>query len=250
MPSSMLVIMKGRLFLHVVCMLTYFIHVIMVSSVSSQQCSTIRLAPIKFSISTSRNTTGHWTAQLSLQHSGDKFNSGDQETGAWEVDLKQTTDILEDRETVLLEAKVTAPPLKAGPDYELVPGVGYYKFHTTLKPWDEAKKTCSKEGGHLVILNSERELEVVHGIFRRYPKVKDGWENDFALVGFHDMYKEGQYQTVLGASLESTGFVKWATSEPSDKNKAENCGCIHRNEPMFDVGCNNIMAFICEQELW
>ena len=88
----------------------------------------------------------------------------------------------------------TAPPLRA-PGYEFHRGVGYYKIHSELKTWHEARQICAQEGGHLAIINSEEESKVLQSIFAPVAaKLNVVW----AFIGFHDLYNEGQYLTVFG----------------------------------------------------
>jgi hypothetical protein len=73
--------------------------------------------------------------------------------------------------------------------------VGYYKIHSELQTWQEARQICAQEGGHLAIINSEEESEVLRSIFAPVAaKVKGVW----AYIGFHDLDNEGQYLTVFG----------------------------------------------------
>jgi hypothetical protein len=53
-------------------------------------------------------------------------------------------------------------------DYELVPGVGYYKLHVAYKTWDEAVKTCLAEGSHLLVLNSVAEADAANYMFTKH----------------------------------------------------------------------------------
>ncbi|CAG2057760.1 unnamed protein product, partial [Timema podura] len=135
--------------------------------------------------------------QINLEHASGEANNADQDRGPWEVDLEQTSKICKGTEIVLLAASVAAPPSKAGPNYEFIPGMGYYKLHTTTKTWLEARNTCAEEGAHLAIINSEKELRALQGIFQLYPKIRDGWENNVAYIGFHDLFTEGQYVTIF-----------------------------------------------------
>jgi hypothetical protein len=73
--------------------------------------------------------------------------------------------------------------------------VGCYKIHSERKTWHEARKICAQEGGHLVIINSEEESKVLQSIFAPVAaKLSVMW----VLIGFHDLYNEGQYLTVFG----------------------------------------------------
>lgn len=45
-------------------------------------------------------------------------------------------------------------------DYVYTPGIGSHKLHTNAKTWNEARKVCNEEGGHLAIINSHAEESV------------------------------------------------------------------------------------------
>jgi hypothetical protein len=115
------------------------------------------------------------------------------------------TDHLETRQFALLDVRhqgflFTAPPPRAGPGYELHRGLGNYKIHSDLKTWLEARQTCAQEGGHLAIINSEEESEVLQSIFAPVAaQLKQVW----VFIGFHDLYNEGQYLTIFGKELLS-----------------------------------------------
>jgi hypothetical protein len=115
------------------------------------------------------------------------------------------TDLSEAHQFALLDVPYqgflfTAPPHHARPGYVLHHGVGYYKIHTEIKTWHEARQICAKEGGHLAIINSEEESKVLQSIFA---PVAAKFKHDFVLVGFHDLYNEGQYLTIFGKELLS-----------------------------------------------
>jgi len=86
--------------------------------------------------------------------------------------------------------------------------VGYYKIHSELKTWHEARQICAQEGGHLAIINSEEESIVLKSMFAPFAAklIESG-----AFIGFHDLYNEGQYLTVFGKEslskdIESTKY--------------------------------------------
>jgi hypothetical protein len=81
--------------------------------------------------------------------------------------------------------------------------VGYYKFHTTAKTWDEARQICQQEGGYLVVINSEAESKVLQSLFDGVKKLEGVNNNDYAFVGFHDRFVENEYLTVFGKTVPS-----------------------------------------------
>ena len=72
--------------------------------------------------------------------------------------------------------------------YQLIPQLGYYKFHENLLPWQEAVDVCAREGAHLLIINSEQEAMAVKPLLLG---------NCCMWIGVHDQYQEGNYVTVL-----------------------------------------------------
>ncbi|KAG8231322.1 hypothetical protein J437_LFUL019527 [Ladona fulva] len=142
---------------------------------------------------------------------------------------------------------LVVPPRPA--DYELFPGVGYYKFHTNFaKGFEEASSICAKEGGHLAIVNSESEHQVLATMFARHPEsdLKTVW----AFVGFHDRLVEGEFVTIFGQPLNSTGFTRWSSpGQPDNYKGIEDCGTVHRNGGLNDIPCTSHLPFFCEYDL-
>ncbi|XP_069696358.1 hemolymph lipopolysaccharide-binding protein-like [Periplaneta americana] len=216
-----------------------------VEEIQSKECS--MQTPIKFTITSQRNQTGHWTAKVELEHEAKGDNP---DVRPFELELEHRSlkcgtgdDIIQ------IEASIKAPPPRAGPGYELFPGQGYYKFHSKAAIWNDARTICNQEGAHLAIINSEEESKVLKDIFSRFPKIKDVTYNDFAFIGFHDLYTEGLYLTIYDKPLSSTGFIRWAGHQPDDAGGNEDCGSIHRSGGLNDLVCDKKHAFICEQEL-
>jgi hypothetical protein len=110
------------------------------------------------------------------------------------------------RLTRLRFALFTAPPLgeteeeqtnrqKPPADYELLPGIGYYKFHTDIKTWDKARATCEKEGAHLAVINSLTEAKTLPSIWIR--NIFNDWRKDAAYIGNWDPSGNGEFVTIF-----------------------------------------------------
>ncbi|XP_069680976.1 hemolymph lipopolysaccharide-binding protein-like [Periplaneta americana] len=220
------------------------------------QCALPHTSALKFSITSLRNETGHWIAQLQLGHTAEEKNRG-----PWELDVDHSTAKCEDSESILIAAKITAPPtaqisvpllrgVPTAPGYELVPLLGYYKLHSSVNTWHGALKICEDEGAHLMVINSEAEVQALKPLWEKTPpaKITGGSHNDWAWVGFHDLYKEGEFVTIFNETLQSTGYVKWAGGEGKG-GADQNCGLVHRNLLLADYPCNARDAFFCEREL-
>nr|CAD7262198.1 unnamed protein product [Timema shepardi] len=225
------------------------------SSPMEQECATLSPRSMKLFITSRRNQTGHWLSQVSLEHGADLEDERRKETGIWDLEVEHRTDTCGGVETVQILANLVAPPTRAGPNYELVPEQGYYKFHTLGHTWEEARKACAQEGAHLAIINNEAEAKLVQQMFNQNPKKQNVSHSDFAMIGFHDRFVEGQYITIFGYPLESTGFTRWShPGQPDNGNLGtdpdSDCGGIHINGGLNDVPCHWRLAFICEQEMW
>ncbi|XP_069695674.1 hemolymph lipopolysaccharide-binding protein-like [Periplaneta americana] len=207
---------------------------------AASQCSSPTVpSGLKFSIKSQRNSTGHWIAKVKMGH-----GAGQNVASPWDVDIEHTSTKCEEDESILLMVTITAPPQKPGRDYELVPDVGYYKLHQQVTTWFDARKTCIKEGTHLVVINSETEAKALLNIMAVNNDTK------VIFVGFNDIVTEGDYITVSGESLNKTGFVRWAPNEPNPKyTSSEDCGTFRNSGQYNDVPCTVKYAFICEQEL-
>ncbi|KAJ4446199.1 hypothetical protein ANN_12893 [Periplaneta americana] len=223
------------------------------------ECVSSDAKSLKFSLSSSRNSTGHWIAQVKLGH-----GAGSNDFGPWEVDIDHTIAKCEGQDSIMVVATVSAPSFTFKPSrglgYDLAPGFGYYKLHTDVKTWHEALKACEQEGAHLAIINSEAEAKSLTPFWDMNPKILDRGANDWAHAGFHDQYKEGQYLTIFSEinviilfnisdqSLVAAGYVKWNPGEPH--GVGANCGCVIRRENLLaDIICTAKQPFFCEIEL-
>jgi len=203
----------------------------------------------KLTVMSRRNQTGHWKSKVRIEQLAEKNTVT---TSPWTAEVDHNETSCDGDETVQLVAKLTAPPFRA-PGYELHNGVGYYKIHSEYKTWHEARKICAEEGGHLAIINSEEESNVLRSMFA--PRVGE-LKKQCLFIGFHDLYNEGQYLTVFDEPLSSTGFYRWF--HPSQPNNAggnanhpgEDCGAMNTNGGLNDLPCYKPRPFICEQELW
>lgn len=93
-----------------------------------------------------------------------------------------------------------APPRR--PDFK--PRLGYYKFHTNAQTWLAARHTCTQEGAHLLIVNSDDEFAIVKGMWDKYPELFQDWRNDYVHIGITDLAEEGNFTTLFGKSSFSS----------------------------------------------
>ncbi|XP_069691015.1 hemolymph lipopolysaccharide-binding protein-like [Periplaneta americana] len=211
---------------------------------NASQCNSTGINSIKFTLLSRRNSTGNWITEVRLGHGAHR-----EEQGPWEVDINHSTEACEESEAILIAATVTAPVQRPSNTYELLPGLGYYKFHGTPRNWFEARKICTREGAHLFILNSEDEGRALLLTWWAYPKVYDDWRNKHVYTGVHDNFVEGEFVTIFNQPLNSTGYSKWRANEPNG-NTRENCVTMDGNYgTLVDMPCSTILPFFCEREM-
>lgn len=95
------------------------------------------------------------------------------------------------------------------PDYVAHPEVGkLYKFHEVARNWSDARNTCIKEGSSLAMPRNEAEAALLREIFDGHPSsdLKSAPLPDFMLLGFHDIFREGEYVNDQG--IRYTLFVR------------------------------------------
>jgi hypothetical protein len=97
------------------------------------------------------------------------------------------------------DAEPQAAHGKPPPDYELLPGLGYYKFHTDIKTWDKARDACEKEGAHLAVMNSLTEAKSLPLIWIR--NLFDDWRKDAAYIGIWNQLQNGKFVTIFSKCL-------------------------------------------------
>lgn len=192
------------------------------AALTETQGPALNLPKVTLLVTYHRNQTGHLVAQVQLEHGNDQV----------QINSAQNA---------------TAPNSRALVGYSAA-GVRRYSIYTTGKNWDEARRICDQEGGYLAIINSEAEYRVLHDLYELVPITNDVESNSWAFIGLHDRFVEGEFLTIQGKPLESTGFTRWDYPEPNNIGGNENCGSLSRHGSMNDIHCSWKLAFFCEQE--
>lgn len=74
-----------------------------------------------------------------------------------------------------------------------------FKLHLNPRPWDQARVICYSEGGQLANVGSKQEEIFLMNEFNNPKnKVNHVRHKDYALMGFHDIFKEGNFFNVQG----------------------------------------------------
>ncbi|XP_046399558.1 hemolymph lipopolysaccharide-binding protein-like [Ischnura elegans] len=191
----------------------------------------------EFTMSDRKNETGHYITDFSLTQSSPDLPKN------WKTDVKYGVSDNDGVQTFTLLGNIVAnPPVPDG--YQLYPGVGYYKFNNTRVTFDEALGMCAAEGSHLAIINSDAESEVMAALFKA-----DDDPGSWAWLGFDDQLVEGEFVTIFGQPLNSSGFYTWYSPEEPNGGTRENCGTASTNGLLNDENCGCEISFICEFDL-
>ncbi|XP_068082542.1 hemolymph lipopolysaccharide-binding protein [Anabrus simplex] len=148
----------------------------------------------QFSISSKKNSSLHRILQVDLMKgTGGTSNS----SGEISLDVEHGRSMCNNGELVRLSTTVSVleTSIRRG-DYELFPGIGYYKLHTKAELWEAAREICVREGAHLIVINSDAEANVVREYFSRKPTFSGSSDRNYVFAGFHDKYTEGDFVTV------------------------------------------------------
>lgn len=110
--------------------------------------------------------------------------------------------------------------------------------------WNSARKFCSDDGGHLAIINSDAEEQVLINLMKE-SNITIAW------LGAHDLYKEGEWVTIDGESIREAGYAKWTTKYPNqpDNHGDANCAMLVVEGGMDDAVCSTKAAFFCEMDV-
>ncbi|XP_068081752.1 hemolymph lipopolysaccharide-binding protein [Anabrus simplex] len=200
----------------------------------------------RFSISSKKNSSLFRILQVDMTKRTVGTSNG---SGEISFDVEHGRSMCNNGEVLRLSTSVSVleNPLRRG-DYELFPGICYYKLHTTAQLWEAARESCEREGAHFIVINSDAEANVVKQYFSRKPTFSGSSNSGYVFAGFHDKYTEGDYVTVTGVSLSKSGYVKWIPGQPDGKSD-QNFGGLNSEGLLADVGNNRILGFICELEL-
>ncbi|XP_068081623.1 hemolymph lipopolysaccharide-binding protein [Anabrus simplex] len=204
---------------------------------------------IRFTITSKRNQTGHRLVEVDLMKNI-SVSSNTSDDVSLQVSIGRS--LFGKIEHMHLNTAVLAQEprliIVRRADYELFPGVGYYKLHTTAKQWDAARSSCIDEGADLIVLNSEAEANVVKQFLSRKPTFQGSVNSALIYAGFNDRATEGKFVTITGATLKEAGYDKWDSGEPNG-NTERNYGGVYRNGLLHDVPNEWKLGYICEQQL-
>ncbi|KOB65869.1 Lectin 1 putative immunolectin, partial [Operophtera brumata] len=127
-----------------------------------------------------------------------------------------------------------------------------YKFHRRSMTWPRAYTTCIAEGGHLVIINSDLESQVIRELYAKNPdNVIVSFAPSYAAIGIYDFGDGSYWLTIHGETPKEAGFERWKPGDPNNATQpgGEFCGITNRGDGLlYDAPCGWVLPFICEMK--
>ncbi|XP_073480467.1 uncharacterized protein [Aquarana catesbeiana] len=120
-------------------------------------------------------------------------------------------------------------------------GLSCYYLSSDKKPWIASKKDCEDRKAHLVVINSEEEMNFLRGIANR----KTFW------IGLTDA--DGTWRWVDGTPYDITPKF-WEQNQPDDwkghgLGGGEDCAALKNGNDWNDAPCSENVHDICEKKI-
>ncbi|GBP56423.1 Hemolymph lipopolysaccharide-binding protein [Eumeta japonica] len=121
-----------------------------------------------------------------------------------------------------------------------------YKLHVQPKTWPEAYAICKAEEAYLAIINSHSEAEFLVQLIKNVhdEQIKVPYHKGHISIGFHDLFKEGEYLTIQGETLDQANYKEWQGGQPDDYKGKEDCGSITKDAKLNDINCEAIIYVV------
>jgi len=92
------------------------------------------------------------------------------------------------------------------------------------------------------VINSNSEEKILLRILEEN-KITQAW------LGVHDLYEEGDWNTIMDEPMEASGYSKWSlkiANLPDNHNGKQHCGILMKDGGMDDLDCISAQAFFCK----
>ncbi|XP_068086917.1 hemolymph lipopolysaccharide-binding protein-like [Anabrus simplex] len=119
--------------------------------------------------------------------------------------------------------------------YRLFEGLNCYKTYSESRSWSDAREQCKRDGGDLMVFESERErIEVVPTMYEsvRY----DTW------MGVYKPEGEDRWVSVKG----EPALGSWWRPRASDNITGRKCAVADLRGLLLNYKCADLRSFICE----
>ncbi|XP_048067217.1 early activation antigen CD69 [Megalobrama amblycephala] len=117
-----------------------------------------------------------------------------------------------------------------------------YLLVNVYETWELSQSFCHNHGAHLMVVNSEEELEFISRVVQKQTDYWIGLKRD----------KMGKWSWVNGDDYHSAPYF-WDENQPSHRGMES---CVHlkgtdsvRRKPLHDADCHSEHYHICERKL-
>ncbi|XP_072943532.1 macrophage mannose receptor 1-like [Epargyreus clarus] len=126
-------------------------------------------------------------------------------------------------------------------DYRLI-DANYYKFHSVLMTWNEAKVICERESAALFYpVDKDEFSNVIHYYWNiTHPSF------NYIFIGIANWIVKDVLDTIDGVPLARV-YREWAYGEPNMASDDEGCVILQKNGILKDDNCNLKYPFICKR---
>ncbi|XP_068086743.1 hemolymph lipopolysaccharide-binding protein-like isoform X2 [Anabrus simplex] len=198
------------------------------SLASADHCASSVGSKLDVSVHGRKNASGHWMITVDTR----RFTSTENQ---WElaVNVHQERRSCDSSEIEQLVSVTTVHRPVHG--YRLFEGFNCYKTYREGKSWSDAREQCKRDGGDLMVLESERERSEV------FPTMFESviW---YPWMGVYKPEGEDRWVTVKGEPAPSSW---WWPGEP-DNIAGRKCAVAHRRGLLWNTDCAVLWSFICE----
>lgn len=162
---------------------------------------------------------------------GEKGESGVPALGALRSEISTLTGKLNSLESKLNQLRKALTIFKGA----TTAGDKIYVTNGEQRNYNDAKKTCTSEGGQLASPRNIVENNAVHKLSTRYKLAP--------FLGINDIKEEGSFRYPDGKKID---FSNWSANEPNDDFGVEDCVEILVSGKWNDKNCNEKRLVICE----
>ncbi|XP_068086990.1 hemolymph lipopolysaccharide-binding protein-like [Anabrus simplex] len=138
--------------------------------------------------------------------------------------------------TTTTAATTTKPRSCPHSGYRLFEGFNCYKTYSGYKSWSDAREQCKRDGGDLMVLESERERSEVVPTMYTSVGYWDPW------MGVYKPEGEDRWVSVKDESALSSW---WYPGEP-DNSAGRKCAVAYETGLLANTDCAQLQPFICE----
>ncbi|XP_046605097.1 hemolymph lipopolysaccharide-binding protein-like, partial [Neodiprion virginianus] len=124
-------------------------------------------------------------------------------------------------------------------NYIYTSGIGAHKLHIEAASWNSARHNCQDEGGHLAIINSVEEAQVIR-------ELVDTADIETIWIGAHDLFNEDEFVTIEDESIYKAGYSMWERGEPNNAGSNEHCLAVKKDGKFDDRDCKQAFSYVCE----